>query len=193
MTETKNRVKYGLSNVHYAVATIAEDGSATYGTEKPWPGAVSLSMKAEGDSQTFYADNIKYYVSYANNGYSGSLECAQIPADFEADVLGAITDGNGMIVESADAPTTHFALLFEFAGDVSSTRHVMYNCVAARPEVSGKTTQGSREPQTDSIDITAGTIYDKTLKANIVKAKAVSGSAGYDAWYTDVPVPTAEG
>lgn len=193
MSETKNRVKYGLSNVHYAVATIAEDGSATYGTEKPWPGAVSLSMKAEGDSNTFYADNVKYYISYANDGYSGSLECAQIPSDFETDVLGAITDGNGMIVESADALTTHFALLFEFAGDVNSTRHVMYNCTAARPEVSGKTTAGSREPQTDSVDITAGSIYDKTLKANIVKAKCAAGSAGYDAWFNEVPVPTAKG
>ena len=63
-----NKIKYGLSNVHYAKATIAADNSATFGTPKPIKGAVSLSLSPEGDTNTFYADNIAYYVSAANNG-----------------------------------------------------------------------------------------------------------------------------
>ena len=89
MPNTANKIKYGIKNVYYAVATIAADGSATYATPKPLKGAVSLSMDPQGDSTPFYADNIVYYTSVANNGYEGDLELALIPDEFLVDILGA--------------------------------------------------------------------------------------------------------
>ena len=51
------------------------------------PAAVNLTMDAQGDTSTFYADNMAYYVAAANGGYSGTLEVALIPDSFRTDVL----------------------------------------------------------------------------------------------------------
>ena len=74
-----NKIKYNLKNVHAAKLTRGEDGSFTYAKPKANPGAVSISLDAEGDSSPFYADGIVYFRSTANNGYSGDLEIALIP------------------------------------------------------------------------------------------------------------------
>ena len=190
----KNKIKYGLSKVYYAIATIDESANtATYGNPVAWPGAVNLSIDAEGDISNFYADNIVYYVSAANNGYTGSLETALVPDSFREDVLGEYKDGKSVYIEKSDVEPVHFALLFQFEGDQKATRHVLYNCIAARPTTEGATKEDTIEPQTETIDITAIPIYNSTLQANIVKARAGVGSDSttYEGWYSAVYTPTA--
>lgn len=189
-----NKIRYGLKNVHYAVATIGTDNSATYATPVAFPGAVSLSLSAEGETNNFYADNIAYYVTNSNNGYSGSLEMAMITDDFAADILGEIQNGStGLKYEVQDAEPVHFALLFQFEGDEKATRHVIYNCVATRPDVSGATKEESLEPQTETVDITATSIYVSAITANVVKARAEEGATAYTSFFTSVQQPTAGG
>ena len=186
-----NKVKYGLKSVYYAVATIAANGSATYTTPVAWPGAVNLSMDAQGDVTKFRADNIDYWVGQSNNGYSGSLESALVPDSFKKDVLGYFEDSAGMLVEDAGASTTPFALLFQFEGDDKATRHVLYNCTASRPAVNGQTTDAAIEPQTESVDLTASSIYVTALNKDVVKASALEASTNYSNWFTAVQLPAA--
>lgn len=186
-----NKIKYGLKNVYYAVATIAADGSATYGTPVRMPGAVSLSLAAQGDTNPFYADNIVYYTSVANNGYEGDFELAKVPESFLTDVLSMVKAGNAIVYENANVEPVHFALMFQFEGDVSAKRHVMYNCVASRPDVASATKEDSIDPQTETLSITATTVYVAALDADIVKGYLNAGDAGYDEFFSSVPMPTA--
>ena len=186
-----NKIKYGVKNVHYAVATIDENNSATFGTPVALPGAVSLTLDQEGESNNFYADNRVYFTAFGNDGYTGSLELALIPDSFRTDVLGEVLDNKGVLVENQNAQTIHFALMFQFEGDEHATRHVIYNCVASRPSVSGNTKEATISPETETINITATSIYLPALDMDIVKARTGDNTdtATYNGWMSTVFVP----
>lgn len=182
-----NKVKYGLSRCYYAVATIAADGSATYSTPVALPGAVSLSLSAQGDTNKFYADNIVYFSSVTNAGYEGDLELAKIPDSFLKDCLGYIEDTNGVLVENVNANPVHFALLFQFEGDAHARRHVMYNCTAGRPDVASNTKSETVEPVTETLSLIATSIFNDDLDMDISKASVTpTESTPYNAWFNSV-------
>lgn len=186
-----NKIKYGLKNVHYAVIeSMTDDGVPTYGTPVAFPGAVSLSLDAQGSTNPFYADNIVYWTGVANNGYEGDFEVARVIDSFETDVLGVQIDENGARVELSSTQPKRFALMFQFEGDESATRHVMYNCTVTRPQVSGQTVEDQVQPQTETLNLVATTVFNESYDDNIVKAKATADSAAYDGWFTAVHIPT---
>lgn len=165
--ETKNKVKFGLSNVHIAKIT-EQDGEITYGTPFPMPGAVSLTADPEGDTTPFYADNIKYYIAVANNGYTGDLEIAMTPEEFLTQILGQEKDTNGALIESSNDVNARFALMGEIEGDAKKRRFIYYDCTATRPSAEMNTIEESKEPQTDTISITmAARSSDNVIKAVI--------------------------
>ena len=182
-----NKIRYGIKNCFYATATLSSANVATYGTPIALPGAVSISLDPQGDTNPFYADNIVYFTSVANAGYEGDLELAKIPDSFLVDCLGYITDSNGVLLEDANANPKNFALMFQFEGDAHAKRTVLYNCVATRPNVSGQTKEASIEPQTETISITAATIHNAVLDKDIVKASATPAqTAQYNNWLSAV-------
>ena len=181
-----NKIKYGISKCYYAVATDDGTGTLTYETPVALPGAVSLALEAQGDTNNFYADNIIYFASSANNGYQGDLELALLPDSFRTAVLGETLDATkGFYLEHANKPTVEFALLFQFEGDESATRHCMYRCTASRPATSGSTKEESIEPQTETITITAMPRIDDEL----VKSRCPSTASAYANWFTTVQEP----
>ena len=182
-----NKVKYNLNNVHAAKLTKGDDGNFTYDTPRAIPGAVSISLEAEGDSSPFYADGIVYFRSTANNGYSGDLEIALIPEWFRTDILQEYKDGNGVLVEHSDiTESIYFALLFEFDGDVNAIRHVLYNCTASRPSIESETKEESIEPGTEKLSLTADPREDGLVKS---RTGDETNSATYQNWYNEVYIP----
>lgn len=183
-----NKIKYGLKNVYYAIATDDGTGALTYATPVAWRGAVNLTLDAEGDSSNFYADNIVYWTGNANNGYSGSLETALIPDSFRQDVLGEKLDTGNVMIERVGMPTVEFALLFQFEGDEKASRHCMYRCTASRPSVTGATVESSIEPQTETVNITAMA----RINDDVVKARCNADADAYATWFDAVYEPQAE-
>lgn len=191
MSETKNKVKFGLSNVHIAKITETE-GNITYGTPFAMPGAVGLNADPEGDTTPFYADNMKYYIATSNQGYSGDLELAITPEQFLTEILGQMKDKNGALFENADDVTARFALMGEIEGDAKKRRFVYFDCTATRPKSENKTKEESTEPQTDTISITMSPrSTDKAIKAVIEPSD--TNKAVYDTFFKKVYEKDATG
>ena len=188
-----NKVKYNLKNVHAAKLTESVvDGAVkyTYAAPQAIPGAVSISLDAEGDSSPFYADGIVYFRSVANNGYSGELEIALIPEWFRTDILQETLDSNGVLVEKSDqAESVKFALLFEFDGDVRAIRHVMYNCTASRPSIESETKEESIEPGTEKLTLKADPREDGLVKS---RTGDTTDANAYANWYKTVYAPAVD-
>lgn len=185
----KNKVKFNICNVHYALQTITEDGTVSFGTPVPMPGAVSLALDANGEPSNFYADGYAYYTISNNMGYDGDLELAMVPEKFCTEVLKEELDGNKVLVENANVETANFALLFEFDGDVKKIRHVLYNCAASRPSIESQTNEDEIEVQTETLALTATPLANGYVKA---KTGDDTTDTVYQSWYSTVYLPTAE-
>lgn len=181
-----NKVKFGLSEVHIApITAISSAGVYTYGTIFTIPGAVNLTLDAEGDTTDFYADNIKYFTTSANQGYTGSLEMALYNDDFREKILKEAVDSNGVHIEDADYDTVGFALGFQIDGDAANRRYWYYNVKATRPGNEASTIESSKEPQTETVDISAAPrIGDHRVRAMI--EKTTENTTTYNSFFSTV-------
>ena len=186
-----NKVKFNLKNVHAAklTETVTEGvTSFSYDTPRAIPGAVSISLDAEGESSPFYADGIVYFRSVTNNGYSGDLEMALVPEWFRTEILQEELDAKGVLIEkSGNRESVKFALLFEFDGDINCIRHVLYNCTSSRPSIESETKEDTIEPGTEKLTITADPRADGLVKA---RTGDTTDAATYAGWYQTVYLPT---
>ena len=187
-----NKVKFNLKNVHAAKLTeTVTEGITTfsYATPRAIPGAVSISLDAEGESSPFYADGIVYFRSVTNNGYSGDLEMALVPEWFRTEILQEELDAKGVLIEkSGNRESVKFALLFEFDGDINCIRHVLYNCTSSRPSIESETKEDTIEPGTEKLTITADPRADGLVKA---RTGDTTDAATYAGWYQTVYLPAA--
>ena len=176
-----NKVKFGLSNCYMAV--INNDG--TYGSPIAVPGAVSLSLEPQGDTNDFYADNYIYFSSTANQGYQGDLEIAMIPDTIRTTIMGETVDSNGAYIETSSDTFKNFAFGFQIEGDAKARKYWYYNCSLTRPKTEGSTIEASKEPKTDALTIKAmPRSTDKLVR--IYMEKTEENTAAYNAFFTSV-------
>lgn len=173
-----NKVKFNIKNVHYAVKT--EEG---YAAPVAIPGAVAISLEAQGELTPFYADGIKYYIASTNSGYEGDLEMALIPDQFRKDVLKEVEDANKVLVENADIEPVEFALGFDIDGDKGVTKFWFFDCTATRPGAKSQTNEGNKTPITDTITISAAPDADGNVRA---KTTADTSDDILSNWYKAV-------
>lgn len=180
-----DKVLFGIKNVHAAKITEAADGTISYGTPFALKGATGFAPEPQGDTTTFYADNIAYYVASSNAGYEGDLTLAITPNEFLKQILGQEEDNNGAIIESADDKTARFALLFEGDGDQTGRRFVYYDCTATRPNREFNTIEESVEVGTETITINMKPrSSDRVIKA--ILAPTDENQAVYNTFFTRV-------
>ncbi len=180
-----NKVLYGIEQCHIAKITEDDSGNITYGTPFAVPGAVGLNFDPEGEETVFYADNIKYYITNSNQGYTGDLELAMTTEKFLTDILGRVKDTNGAIWENADDTTSRFALMFQGQGDTTGRRWVFFDCTAARPSRENNTKEESVEVGTETLSITMSPRKtDKAVMAYIEPTE--DNQAIYNAFFNSV-------
>lgn len=188
-----NKVKFGLKNVHLAIATETTTlgvTTTTYGTPFAWAGAVNLEINpTSSDASIFRADDSDYYiVSGSSQGFDGSFECAYVPEVVETDVFGMSLDDNGVVVEYATDEVKYVALMFEIDGDNSGRRYLVPKVKFAKPGISAETTgTDGNQPKTISLDLTASPRPDDGLAR--LHTGDTTDATTYNDWFTSVYVP----
>ena len=182
---SKNKVKFGLCNVYMAPFTIGLDGTYTYTTPIAVPGAVNLSLSPAGDSNDFYADNVIYFNSTANQGYEGDLEIALIPDAIRTAILGETVDTMGAYIENAEDKFAGFAFGFQINGDANNRKYWYYNCSLTRPTTQSATTETTITPNTDTLTIKAmPRLSDKNVR--VYMEPDDDNTAAYNAFFSSV-------
>lgn len=191
MSDSKG-VRYGISNAHYALYTEGTGGAAgTYATPVPMPGATQLTLTPQGNTWTFYADDIAYETGSSNTGYELSVTIAVFGDQAKVDLLGYATDSNGVVYEPADAEPKSCAFLWEFGGSKVKKRGLLYNVKFTRPTMTGNTKTDSVDPDTDEItgvaigrDLTIDNATVNVIKASVTNETATATQ--FNGWFSAV-------
>ena len=185
-----NKVRFGASNVRYALET--EQG---FGEWKRLAGTVTISFDPQGSQNTFYADNVGYYIATPSASDSISIELADLTEEAKIDLLGYFRDEtSGLLCEPVTATRKPFAMGYQVEGDGDTLRGVRYGGTLNRPSEAHNTTTDSTDPDTITIE---GTFVGKTFVVGgediaILGAACTNGGDTHDAYdnfWTKVPQP----
>ncbi len=182
----KNKVEFGISNLHVGTYTVADDGTVTMGTPYHQKGAVSFSPEQDSDNNVAYADDIAYWSEYTEGPFEGDLEVMIFDDEFKTQFLGYVTTNKGGLgqVKNATKPSVYIA--FEVKGDKEKRRCIFYNCSLGAIKREYNTIEENKEPVTETIGVTCTGDNETGLTKETLKP----GDTGYATLFTE---PTAPG
>ena len=96
------------------------------------------------------------------------------------DTLGSTSK---VLTENATVQPKSFALLYQIDGDADEEYYCLYNVSGSRPNIGSATNEDTKEPQTQSSDISAIPLADGRVLA---RTTADTPSATKTAWFTTV-------
>ncbi len=186
------KVRFGISDVHYCKLTESTSGGETtytYGAKVALPGAVSLTLDVEGDTNDFYADNGVYASFDSNNGFSGTLTIADVPEAVYTDLLGYYKDENNLLTELAEANEVYFGLMCKVSSNEDPIGFKFWKCALSRPAFAANTTTESIDPDTQELSLRVMPINSGTV--SIVKSHQVlASSAAETSFFASMELPT---
>lgn len=179
------KVRFGVSNLHVGTYEVADDGTVSLGTPVHVAGTVSISFEADASENNFFADNVKYWTGYSDNGYTGEIENALFDDTFKTTFMNYVQldDGGIAQIKGRQNPPVYF--IFEGSGDAEHRRMIVYNVALGQINREYETTEDSIEPQTATLPFTA----NGDNATGIVYVSYKESDAVYSTMFTTPPVP----
>lgn len=184
-----NKVMFGVSNLYIGLYEVADNGTVTLGSPVHVPGTVNLTMEAESEENTFFADNVKYWTGYSDNGYTGEIENALFDDTFKTTFMNYIQLDDGGIAQIKGMKNKTVYFMFQGDGDQENRRMIVYNVALGQINREYATTEDSIEPQTATLPFTV----NGDNGTGITKVSYAPADATYDTMFTTPPVPALPG
>jgi phi13 family phage major tail protein len=191
----------GLDRLYYATITEDTIGEETYGTPKILAKAINADLSVELTEAILYADDGAAEVVKDFNSGTLTLGVDDIGASVAADLTGATTDDNGVLISASENSGSAVAVGFRALKPNGLYRYFWLYRVKFGLPATNLQTKG------ESITFSTPTIEGTVMRRNKLdgngkhpwKAEVTEGDAGVPAavitgWYTQVyePVYTPE-
>lgn len=184
-----SKVFFGLSNVMISARTESQ-GTVSYAVPVALPGAVSLSIERDSETNDFYADNGKYWSSNSANSLTCELEMADLTRTFMTTYLSYTEASGGGYIQTTRNNDAAFALLFAVETDVKQRKCCLFNCTASEGDLEHATTEESVTPGTVTVNINC-TGEALANGGRSLKLVSEQGDSNYATFFTAAPtVPT---
>ena len=181
----ENKVKFGVSNLHFGTYNVSDAGVVTLGTPFHLPGTTEIKMDAESEENKFYADNVVYWSGYSDNGYSGEITNALFTDEFKKQFMNYVELDDGGLAQIKGQQNKNVYIMFESDGDKEKRRGILYNCSLGQISREYATTDDKTEPQTATLPFTV----NGDNGTGIVRVSYKPADSAYDTLFTNPPVP----